>query len=46
MCPESRAGAYVERILNVDPGCLVVEVARFSVREAVFSPRPPTIALT
>ena len=41
-----RAGAYVERILNVDPGCLVVSVARFRVRLAVFSPRPPTIALT
>ncbi len=33
-------------ILNVDPGCLVVSVARFSVLFAILSPRPPTRAFT
>ena len=42
----SSAGKNAERILKVEPGCLVVPVARFKERSEVLFPRPPTKAST
>lgn len=38
----SSPGRYVDKILKVEPGWRTESVARFSVRLAFLSPRPPT----
>jgi len=40
------AGANDTRTLNEEPGCLYMLLARLSVSEPVFLPRPPLSALT